>query len=103
MANAECRMSKASDLRHLPLGICHFRRVFQRPAGVRLSSFEKSCRFIFVRRESMAFGMYFRPTGFTPAVYDNVIKQLEQAGAAVDNVPSHPVPFPTQGCSAARR
>ena len=35
----------------------------------------------------MAFGMYFRPTGFTPAVYDNVIKQLEQAGAGFGKVP----------------
>ena len=30
----------------------------------------------------MAFGMYFRPTGFTPAVYDNVVKQLDEAGLA---------------------
>ena len=35
----------------------------------------------------MAFGMYFRPTGFTPAVYDNVVKQLEQAGADFGKVP----------------
>ena len=35
----------------------------------------------------MAFGMYFRPTGFTPAVYDNVNKQLEQAGAGFGKVP----------------
>ena len=56
-------------------------------ALVRLSSFDKSCRFIFVRRVSMAFGLYFRPTGFTPAVYDDVIKQLEQAGAGIGKVP----------------
>ena len=35
----------------------------------------------------MAFGMYFRPTGFTVAVYDNVLKQLEQAGAGFGKVP----------------
>jgi hypothetical protein len=35
----------------------------------------------------MAFGMYFRPTGFTLAVYDNVIKELEQAGAGIGKVP----------------
>ena len=35
----------------------------------------------------MAFGMYFRPTGFTPTVYDNVLKQLEQAGAGFGKVP----------------
>jgi hypothetical protein len=55
--------------------------------AIAVSSFEKSCRFIFVRRMSMAFGMYFRPTGFTPAVYDDVIKQLEQAGAGIGKVP----------------
>ena len=35
----------------------------------------------------MAFGIYFQPTGFTAAVYDNVVKQLEQAGAGFGNVP----------------
>ena len=28
----------------------------------------------------MAFGLDFRPTGFTPAAYDDVVKQLGQAG-----------------------
>jgi hypothetical protein len=37
----------------------------------------------------MAFGMYFRPTGFTSAMYDDVVKQLEQAGAGVGTVPGH--------------
>ena len=35
----------------------------------------------------MAFGLYFRPTGFTPAVYENATKQLEQAGAGFGHVP----------------
>jgi hypothetical protein len=35
----------------------------------------------------MAFGMYFRPTGFTSAMYDDVVKQLEQAGAGIGTVP----------------
>ena len=35
----------------------------------------------------MAFGLYFQPTGFTPAVYDEAIKQLEQAGAGFGSVP----------------
>ena len=35
----------------------------------------------------MAFGLYFRPTGFTTAVYENLLKQLEQAGAGVGKVP----------------
>jgi hypothetical protein len=29
----------------------------------------------------MAFGMYFTPRSFTPAVYDDAIKRLEAAGA----------------------
>jgi hypothetical protein len=29
----------------------------------------------------MALAFYFRPTGFTPAKYDEAIKQLEAAGA----------------------
>ena len=35
----------------------------------------------------MAFGLYFRPTGFSPATYDEAIKQLEQAGAGFGSVP----------------
>lgn len=35
----------------------------------------------------MAFGLYFRPTGFTPARYDEAIKQLEQAGVGFGSVP----------------
>ena len=35
----------------------------------------------------MAFGMYFQPTGFTPAAYDSLIKQLEEAGAGFGKVP----------------
>ena len=29
----------------------------------------------------MAFGMYFTPSSFTPARYDDAIKRLEEAGA----------------------
>lgn len=35
----------------------------------------------------MAFGLYFQPTGFSPAVYDEAVSQLEQAGAGVGQVP----------------
>ncbi|MCU1657479.1 MAG: hypothetical protein JWO57_2135 [Pseudonocardiales bacterium] len=35
----------------------------------------------------MAVGFYFQPTGFSPAVYDEAIKQLEQAGAGFGSVP----------------
>jgi hypothetical protein len=35
----------------------------------------------------MALGLYFQPSGFTPATYDEVIKQLEQAGAGFGKVP----------------
>jgi hypothetical protein len=35
----------------------------------------------------MAFGLYFQPAGFTPAIYDEAVKQLEQAGAGVGKVP----------------
>jgi len=41
----------------------------------------------FPEEVSMAFGMYFQPTGFTPAAYDNLIKQLDQAGAGFGKVP----------------
>ena len=30
----------------------------------------------------MALGLYFSPSGFTPAEYDEAIKRLEAAGAA---------------------
>jgi hypothetical protein len=35
----------------------------------------------------MAFGLYFAPTAFTPDVYDETIRQLEQAGAGFGSVP----------------
>jgi len=35
----------------------------------------------------MPLGLYFTPKGFTTAIYDTVLKQLEQAGAGVGNVP----------------
>jgi hypothetical protein len=35
----------------------------------------------------MPLGLYFRPAGFTPGLYDNVLKQLEQAGAGFGSVP----------------
>jgi hypothetical protein len=35
----------------------------------------------------MAVGFYFQPTGFSPAVYDEAIKELEQAGAGFGSVP----------------
>ena len=35
----------------------------------------------------MALGLYFRPTGFTRAVYDQVLKELDKAGAGFGKVP----------------
>jgi hypothetical protein len=35
----------------------------------------------------MAFGLYFQPSGFTPDVYDQAIKELEHAGAGIGKVP----------------
>lgn len=35
----------------------------------------------------MALGFYFQPSGFTPDVYDEAIRQLEQAGAGIGSVP----------------
>lgn len=35
----------------------------------------------------MPLGLYFRPAGFTPALYDSVLKQLDQAGAGFGSVP----------------
>lgn len=35
----------------------------------------------------MALGLYFRPTGFTRAIYDQVLKELDQAGAGFGKVP----------------
>ena len=35
----------------------------------------------------MALGLYFRPSGFTTAIYDSLLKQLEQAGAGFGKVP----------------
>jgi len=35
----------------------------------------------------MPLGLYFRPTGFTPEIYDSVLKQLDQAGAGIGSVP----------------
>ena len=41
----------------------------------------------------MSVGLYFRPAGFTPGLYDNVIKQLNQAGAGFGSVPGLYVPL----------
>ena len=35
----------------------------------------------------MAIGLYFQPSGFTPAVYDDLVKQLEQVGAGFGSAP----------------
>jgi hypothetical protein len=35
----------------------------------------------------MSLGLYFRPAGFTPALYDQAVKALEDAGAGWGNVP----------------
>jgi len=35
----------------------------------------------------MAFGLYFQPQGFTRAIYEATIKQLDQAGAGFGKVP----------------
>jgi hypothetical protein len=35
----------------------------------------------------MALGLYFRPTGFTRATYDEVLKELDKAGAGFGQVP----------------
>ena len=35
----------------------------------------------------MALGLYFQPAGFTPAVYNDVIKHLDDAGAGFGSVP----------------
>jgi len=35
----------------------------------------------------MAVGLYFQPSGFTPAKYDETIERLEQAGAGFGSVP----------------
>lgn len=35
----------------------------------------------------VAIGLFFQPTGFTPANYDETIKHLEDAGAGFGNVP----------------
>jgi len=35
----------------------------------------------------MAVGFYFRPSGFSPAVYDETIRQLEGAGEGFGSVP----------------
>ena len=35
----------------------------------------------------MAVGLYFTPNGFTPAQYDESIRQLSQAGAGFGSVP----------------
>src|SRR5262245_16604434 len=40
-----------------------------------------------MRRAAMALGLYFRPTGFTKAVYDQVLRELEKAGAGFGSVP----------------
>jgi hypothetical protein len=35
----------------------------------------------------MAFGLYFQPSGFSPDVYDQAIKELDSAGAGFGSVP----------------
>jgi hypothetical protein len=35
----------------------------------------------------MALGLYFQPTGFSPAAYDEAVKQLDAAGAGFGSVP----------------
>jgi hypothetical protein len=35
----------------------------------------------------MPVGLYFRPAGFTPAIYDNANKLLDQAGLGFGSVP----------------
>jgi hypothetical protein len=35
----------------------------------------------------MAIGLYFQPTGFTPTIYNDVIKRLGEAGAGFGQVP----------------
>ena len=35
----------------------------------------------------MPIGLYFRPTGFTPGIYDSVLKQLDQAGGWSGSMP----------------
>ena len=35
----------------------------------------------------MALGLYFQPAGFTPAIYDEVLEQLDAAGAGIGAVP----------------
>ena len=35
----------------------------------------------------MPFGLYFKAAGFTPKIYDETIKQLEQAGLGFGKVP----------------
>jgi hypothetical protein len=35
----------------------------------------------------MAIGLYFRPAGFTPAIYDATVNKLEEAGAGFGSVP----------------
>jgi hypothetical protein len=35
----------------------------------------------------MALGLYFRPAGFTPAIYDQAIEDLDRAGAGFGSVP----------------
>ncbi len=35
----------------------------------------------------MALALYFQPSGFSPAVYDQVVEELEKAGAGFGKVP----------------
>jgi hypothetical protein len=39
------------------------------------------------KEHAMALGLYFQPTGFSTAVYDEAVSQLEQAGAGFGQVP----------------
>lgn len=45
----------------------------------------------------MAVGMYFTPSGFTPALYDDVIKRLGEAGAGAPPGRQYHVALETDG------
>lgn len=45
----------------------------------------------------MALGMYFTPSGFTPALYDDAIKRLEEAGAGAPPGRQYHVALKTDG------
>jgi hypothetical protein len=45
----------------------------------------------------MAIGMYFTPSGFTPALYDEAIKRLNAAGAGAPAGRSYHIALETDG------